>query len=463
MAGISLGVWGVEWMVILIVAAAMALWIWKMQFDYQLVMAGVMLVLMGFVYGSWSNGEIMGRECSYRAATSWMMIENPNIKEDRQQFIGEGGDCAVYVTAARYYELNRGDEIILRGGKYQNLDEVAEYSSGFADYLRKKGVIGTVRWPEVEIINDKRSRLAEWRRGLADRVEKLWPEPDASIIQAMVMAEKGTIPDGITRQFRAAGVSHVLAISGLHISLLVGVLAGLLYLLPVTPWPRTVFLLVLLWLYVLFIGVQASALRAATFWTIYILALRFKMLVSLPTVVMLTVSILMTIRPELAGQVGWQLSISAVAGIFGALFVTGRIGHELNGFGQWLKSLIVVSLGAALATAPLAAYHFGNVSLIGVAANILVVPVVPMVLILSIISLVLSVFMMPLALMMAWTVHVFMGWMILVTGWLTIIPGVYFEEVKFPLWGVGVYYGGLILGMMAIVKWQKRNWREIWG
>jgi len=164
-------------------------------------------------------------------------------------------------------------------------------------------------------------------------------------------------------------------------------------------------------------------------------------------------------------DVGLQLSVSAVTGIFLILFLAKAIDVRLRKGSVllWLYRLALVSLGATLGTWPLVAYHFGNVSLVGVVANLLVVPLVPFVIALSIVAIGVSYVWLIGGLSVAWLVHWLIWWLDMVTGQPAAVPGVFWKDIHLPLWVIFVYYFVLIVLAILILRWQKRSWREVWG
>jgi competence protein ComEC len=278
----------------------------------------------------------------------------------------------------------------------------------------------------------------------------------------MLLAERSTIPDELTQQFRRTGVSHVLAISGLHISLIAGMLWFLLSALPVSSKVSTLALVGLLFSYVFFIGAPASAVRAASFWSLVLIAYQLRVLVSLPTVFLLAATITATLKPQVMQDVGWQLSFSAVAGIFLTLFMFRRLQIVNVSWLKHIQDLGLVSVGAVLGTLPISVYHFGAISTIGVIANIFVVPVIPIVLVLSILMIVFGLLLPILGIALGSVIHFLFLWLDFITATLEKIPGSYLKISSFPVWAISVYYLATVTLAIYWMKRTGRSWREVW-
>lgn len=416
--------------------------------------AAVALFLLGITYGQGAV-RMPGVECDLRERFSGSLERVYRIEENRAQYVvQQDGGCTLLVTTGRWPEYAAGDVIEIEG-KVEKLDKIPEEYGGYADYLKRRGMGGTLRYGNIVVVEEKES--PGLRRALYRRIEKLFPEPEASLVQAMVLGERGTIPEEITEQFRRTGVSHILAISGLHISIIAGGLYALALWLPLKPWTRTVLVLLLLWGYVALISWPVSSVRAAAFWTLVLAAFRLRRLVSLTTIILITAALMVSINPLVLFEVGFQLSFSAVTGIGLALFLLRE-----NIPKRW-QQLLVVSAGASLATWPLVSYHFGLISLVSIVANILVVPVVPFFLLLALAAIGISFVAPPLAL--AGTLGGHGLWLGLdwVTSFLASFRFAALNEVTIPAWGVALFYAAVLLGAHAWLKHVDRGWREIWG
>ncbi len=114
-------------------------------------------------------------------------------------------------------------------------------------------------------------RIGSLRRSLSAQLELLCGREAAGLPSALLLGEKGMIPDAVSRDFARVGVSHLLAISGLHMTLLFGMLAGLFLILGVPKRVRSVLLSALALLYLFLIGFPPSATRAIVMlWMVYL-------------------------------------------------------------------------------------------------------------------------------------------------------------------------------------------------
>lgn len=429
--------------------------------------AGYALPIIAAIVIAGSGGYIASHQAGRSGACTepprtGVVIGAPRLEAARAKvrLRGENG-CELVATVARFPVLQEGQRVAVSGGRWETVAEVAPQFSGYARYLTQQGVGAVWRYPDFQVLDDAptlRSRLVTSAREV---VQAHVREPAAGLVLAMVFNEQGMVAPGLVDQFRRTGTSHILAISGLNISLLAGMVWLLARFVPVRPAWRAVGVAALMWAYVFSIGAPVSAVRAAWFWTLLLGALNAHALVSLPTVLLLTVVAITANRPAVMQDVGWQLSVAAVAGIFGAFVLLrpylGRLGRW-----RWLVGLVVTTLGAQVATAPVQLWHFGSLSLIAPLANVLVVPVVPLFLVVGLLVAGAGHVVPIVALWLGLVAHALAAWMEAVTAVFARLPGMYLEDWHITGATVATYYVAVAAGVSLCLRGQGRRWREIW-
>lgn len=464
--GIGLGIGGAGYEYSLIISILLVILIWRWE-QHSIAIAAGILVLLGVIYG-WQNRPILSTGCSMTTNIVGRVIAEPRIEAERVQYRVElDNGCLALINAFRFPVYGQGDKVIISGGRLSVPEDFKDEYASYSQYLRRQGIGAVVNYPTITVLEQRQH--AEWRAYIQQRVWQIFPEPTASIVSAMLLAQRGSIPTALIEQFQRTGTSHILSVSGLHVSLLAAMFLVILSWLPLQPWLRTVVLIGMLWLYIIFINQPISAVRAASFWTLALLSFRFGLLVSLPTVILLAAVSLVTLNPIFLFDVGFQLSVSAVTGIWLILFLIKPYRERLVStlsrwqvFLLWLLNMLLVSSGATLATWPIVAYHFNTISIISVLANILVVPTVSVIIGLTIAALLTSFLMLPLAIFLTYPVHILVLWLDIVTKFFATIPGAWQTDISLPSWTILLYYSLVCLASIILLRYQKRTWREVW-
>ncbi|HEX2392569.1 MAG TPA: ComEC/Rec2 family competence protein [Solirubrobacterales bacterium] len=205
------------------------------------------------------------------------------------------------------------------------------------------------------------------------------PPREAALARGFVLGEDEGVDERTAEDFRRAGLSHLLAVSGENVTLLALLALPLLGALRIPLRERLVWVLGLIAVYVPLAGAGPSIQRAAVMGAAGLLATlagrRGSRLYALGLALLVTLAI----DPGVAADVGWQLSFAAVLGI---LLLASPLREAIAarlGTGRWRRALaegVAVTVSATLATAPLIAYRFETVSTTTLVANVLVLPAV---------------------------------------------------------------------------------------
>ncbi|CAN5608902.1 DNA internalization-related competence protein ComEC/Rec2 [soil metagenome] len=281
----------------------------------------------------------------------------------------------VYATLPRYPVIAPPDAVKF-AGRLEPAPQAEE--SGFGEFLARSRISFTVRSRSLSLLvtaDTPAAGLEQLRRGAGDSLARALPEPQAGLAAAIVVGLRDRLARDVTADFRTAGLSHVVAISGFHMAL-VAALAGAV-LRPLPRRPRSVGLLVLLVGYALLAGASPSVLRAAAMaGTVLLLRVAGRRSQAAAALGM-AVLVLLAIEPATVSEAGFQLSVAATAGLLRWATPFGEwLAARLPFVPRWLVETLGVSLAAQLATLPLVLLHFGRLSLVAPLSNLLAAPLI---------------------------------------------------------------------------------------
>ncbi len=219
--------------------------------------------------------------------------------------------------------------------------------------------------------------LERWRVHTGATIDTLFGA-DAPLVRALLIADARTLPADVRDRFAAAGLVHILSISGLHVAIIAGAILLVLEALRIArPRARWVAFGVTA-LYVVAIGAPPPALRSATMLGVATLSRALERPVS-PWAVLALGAAIPVADPRIAMDLGWQLSVAGFAALTAAgIWSKRHIPRTIRGWRRTLARDLAVSTLATLVTAPLVAWTFGRVSLIAPVTNLVAGPVVAM-------------------------------------------------------------------------------------
>ena len=254
---------------------------------------------------------------------------------------------------------------------------------------------GTIFASSAELIgtgygNRLRSAIAGLRSNVSYFLVDSLGGKTGGLAAAMLVGDHTKLLPKTVDDFRASGLSHVLAISGLHIAMVGGIIVAL------SAWAvgrqKQLYLIapaLAVWGYAAMAGFSPSVTRAAIMFTVYMAARLFGRQRSVLPPLALAATIMLAIDPEIISSVSFQLSFTAVLGI---ALLSSRIaarGSELIESSRRIPAIakrpltgiaygMSVSLAATIVTAPLVAFYFGDVPVWGIPSTLLLVPVLPL-------------------------------------------------------------------------------------
>ena len=217
------------------------------------------------------------------------------------------------------------------------------------------------------------SNIARWKHRIQNTLEIYCPADVVGFAKALLLGDRTGIDYETNTAFKLSGISHVIAVSGLHVTILFTLINILCF-------KRRIFVTILgipaLILFAAVTGFSPSVTRACIMQCLMILALLFGKDYDGPTELACSCLVMLLVNPLVIISVSFQLSVGCMIGIF--LFydricgyLTDRLGKRKSKIKRWFVNSVSVTLGAMVTTTPLVPLYFGTVSLVGVLTNLL--------------------------------------------------------------------------------------------
>ncbi len=246
----------------------------------------------------------------------------------------------------------------------------------YAGHLRRQGIVmvGSARGDRLGALTpDSPPWPVLVKRWAVEVMRANLPAGSAALLAGLVLGERSALPPETGEAFRRAGVYHVLAVSGSNVALLASTVFVALAVLGVSRRLTALTAGGVLTGFALVVGSQPSVLRATVMALLILLGMLLDRESRVGNALGLAALILLVWRPGDLWDPGFQLSFAATAGIIHAA-PAAQAGLEERGWPPWLAIPAAVSLAAQAAVTPIMAAHFNQLSLVGVAANLAVVP-----------------------------------------------------------------------------------------
>jgi competence protein ComEC len=320
---------------------------------------------------------VVGRITSAPAPTQAGYRANVRVErlwyEDEQLL--RGGGLEVYAFDLR---AGVGDRVRV-DGELTRPKPGGEDGFDYGRYLSTEGVSGIVYASAVAPVDEEEGWVGRLHRHTDVALGYGLRPREAAVVRGMVLGDSSRIPEDLEEAFRRSGISHVLAISGQHVAVLTAALYFLLRLFAVPTAFRNGAVLGLVWLYIFVAGAPPSAVRAGVVATFVLAAPIFGRQLSALHFMTTMLAAVLAWNPLLVYSPGFQLSVAAVFGILLLrepllALVKRTVLRPWREPPAIVANLLAVSLAAQVATTPIIALSFDEVSVIGVLANLIAVP-----------------------------------------------------------------------------------------
>ncbi len=341
---------------------------------------------------------------------------------------GASVEGKVLVSTSPYPRFNYGDILkitcaLKRPEKIEDFD--------YEKYLAAKGIYSTCSFPKVSVLKEndlsapilaktKSLRRFNWlwagiykvREALSATVDSGVAEPEAGLLKAFILNDP-TVPDDLSEYFRQSGLSHIVAISGSHISLVIAIIFFCLLFSGLNRRQAFWFCVPIIIFYVAMVGAPASATRAGIMGFLVLLAMYAGRLSRLDYILVIAGLAMLLFNPMLIiADAGFQLSFLAVLGMVYLYPVfdkwlarfyedpSASLRAGISFLRRGIKAVcqaFALTVAAQVFTAPILIFGFKQISLVAPLANILVLWTAPLIMISAFIAMGLSLIIPPLA------------------------------------------------------------------
>ena len=296
---------------------------------------------------------------------------------------GKKYEDKILVTTELYPQYEFGQKLLIKGklkrpSKFENFD--------YGEYLANSKIYQLCYYPNIEILSYRKkvsvkSFLVSLKTKQINLINQKLSPPYSSLLSAIILGEKSEMDDYTRELFSKAGISHVVAISGMHIAIIGLIIFYIFIYLGFSRQKSFEYIVVILFFYLCLIGFHASAIRAVIMGLIVMYGLKEGRLSSSGRAIILAATFLLVLNPRLLRfDVGFQLSFLATVGI---IYFYPFINKWIKIVPEKIRSIIAVTLSAQVLTLPLVFYYFKTISFVSPLTNVLVLPILPILMILS--------------------------------------------------------------------------------
>lgn len=350
--------------------------------SYLVPIALALLICSLLAIFIFNRDRVVAERYAYTEGRYDVLIETVEYESDYQSaYTGkceEIGQRIIVVTTGEI-RIERG-QIIKADLNLRPVNEDGDY-----DIYSDNGVYLKGFCENIEIISEGESSLRIFFDGLneryTERISSFVNEDTSSIISALFLGNKSLLESSDRRDFARLGISHILALSGIHLSIIVSMVSGIFNSVGIGIRKRYLLTMAVIALFICLTGFAESAMRAGAMLGILYTSFFFKKRSDFITEIFLSVSVICIFSPYSVKSVSLMLSFLAVLGCAVSGYIMRK--SRIRGFLGKIVSSIVTTFVVSFVTLPIVFLNFGFISLISPLSNLIFIPLFTLLLCMS--------------------------------------------------------------------------------
>lgn len=283
---------------------------------------------------------------------------------------------------------------------YPNKNPFNPNQFDYGKYLEHQEIYGQLyaKKNDIKIIGTKygvRSYFANYREELIVKLKKTnLSQNSLSVIVALLLGQKQDISPVLLKEYQAAGAVHILAVSGLHVGIIMIILLFILKPIPNTrkgSFIKLILILLALWSFALIAGLSPSVVRSVTMFSFLTIGINLRRTVNIYHTILVSMLLILLVNPSFIYDVGFQLSYLAVFFIIWLQPKLRAIWTPKNKITNYFWDILTVSTAAQIGVLPLSIYYFHQFPGLFFLTNLLIIPLLLIIMAIGIVVLTLLV------------------------------------------------------------------------
>ena len=394
--------------------------------------------------------DIRRDKAKYTVSVDYITPTEGEIGQSRLQSVGGNA----LISLDKYPQYHYGDRVKVFG----ELKAPGEFDGfNYGDYLSRYDIYSVMYYPKITVIESGQGNLF-WQ-GMSflqnvfmERINQIFPEPHASFEAGLLVGARKGIPPDLMEKFNITGLTHIIAISGYNITIIIiFVMAALKGL------PRRIGFVVAIAsivLFTLFVGASPAVVRASIMGILGLIALNYGRQSNIHLTVLFSACFMILWNPKILWwDVGFQLSFAAVLGLIYVAPLFDRYSKKLPE-AMGIREAILMTLSAQVMALPIIIFNFERLSLIAPFANLLVIFAIPPAMLFGFLAVATSFLFGGLSLILGYVTWGILSYIIKIIELMAVVP---YASVNLPGMRLWMMFGYYILLVMFLYFYSKKD------
>ena len=386
--------------------------------------------------------------------------DEPQIKDFNQSFTlrtdrisGESIETYIKVSPDRYTEYNYGQYLKLNGkiNTPRNFKSNGGRTFDYTNFLLKDGIVFEMKKPAIEVVDrigngGVAKYLFKIKNGFIENIKKVMGEPHAALAGGLVVGEKSALGKDLIDDFRKAGLIHIVVLSGYNITIVADTIRRVLAFLPRTIGIGLGGFGILA--FGILVGGGATVVRSCIMAMIALLASLLRKDYNVSKALFVAAALMLIQNPLiLFYDPSFQLSFLATLGlILLSSPIEKKLGFITEKFG--IRGLVASTLATQIFVSPYILYMMGQLSIIGIVVNILVLPIIPATMLFVSLTGLLGFLSHFVSEITGWISYIMLSYELFMVRFFASLPFASIELPKFSFWIVVGFYASYFVALL---------------
>lgn len=417
----------------------------------------ILIIILGFRFHSVFNinhSDLIERYSGKNIEIVGTIINEPQIKDFNQVFTVRTVEFVTRVTTDRYIEYNYGDKIKIKGkvNSPRNFKSNGDRTFDYINFLLKDGILFEIKKPDIELIdgdggNYISKNLFKFKQAFLLNLKKVLGEPHSALAGGLVVGEKGALGKDLIDDFRKSGLIHIVVLSGYNITIVADSIRRILSFLP-----RVIGIIIGalgILLFGILVGGGATVIRSCIMAIIALFASLIRRDYNVGKALFIAGALMLIHNPLiLLYDPSFQLSFLATLGL---LLLSSPIEMKLEFITErfGIRGLVASTLATQIFVSPYILYMMGQLSIIGIIVNIIVLPIIPLTMFFVFVTGLIGFLSSGLSMIFASVSHLLLSYELFVVRFFASLP---FSSIQLPKFSFFIVVGFYLSYFVALMK-----------
>ena len=312
-------------------------------------------------------------QSKYSVSDNSFIVKILEIKkdEDKISMLVKGKELLkatyYYKNNSEYNDIDIGDIIKIKGDLKEPSNNTVPNTFNYKEYLYNKKIYFTLNINSIKKIENNTNLIYYIKSIISNRINDI--TNSSPYLQTFILGDKSYIDDNINNTYRDNGISHLFSISGMHISLISGILFYLIKRISYNNYYNYGVVITFLLLYTFLLGMIASVIRTIVMYILFAINKLFNLKIKSADLMLFVLVICIIINPFIVYDIGFQYS-------YIISFTLIILRYKIKKINNYILKSLYISYIAFIVSFPITIYNFYQVNIISIPLNVIVIPLV---------------------------------------------------------------------------------------